>query len=66
MRDILYLVDIEIITEKLAANTSKLPITRRSRTSTNNDSDANNSSNKSAKRKEKLDSLNNILRNGYN
>lgn len=66
MRDILRLVDIEIITEKLATNTSKPPATRRSRTSTNNDSDANNSSDKSAKRKEKLDSLNNTLRNGYN
>lgn len=66
MRDTLRLVDIEIIIEKLAANASKPPVTRRNRTSTNNDSDANNSSDKSAKRKEKLDSLNNILRNGYN
>lgn len=66
MRDTLRLVDTEIITEKLAANASKPPATGRSRTSTNNDGDANDSSDKSAKRKEKLDSLNNTLRNGYN
>lgn len=66
MRDILRLVDTEIITEKLAANAFKLA-TGRSYNNNSNEADANSAKNldKSAKRKEKLNSLNNILRSSY-
>lgn len=66
MRDILRLVDTEIIIEKLAANAFKLA-TGRSRNNNSNEADANSAKNldKSAKRKEKLNSLNNILYSSY-
>lgn len=66
MRDTLRLVDIEIIIEKLAANAFKL-VTGRSCNNNSNEADANSAKNsdKSAKRKEKLNSLNNILYSSY-